>query len=166
MPSTVQLLDAASLLLASSWDMEPADFEARLESFLDESADRLAALRAVHLAAEAQAGAHRAEAERHRARVKGCERTGERVAALAERLLYARRELGESTTVPGVARLQLDGGKAPLAFAPGFVAAALPLHLCHVETSPDRDAIRAAIERGVTVPGVTLGTRGEGLRWA
>ena len=66
--------------------------------------------------------------------------------------------------LPG-ARLQTNGGAVPLRYAEGFDVGALPFALQRVTVEPNPDAIRAALERGETLPGVTLGERGRALRW-
>jgi hypothetical protein len=164
--TTVQLLDAATLLLVSSWDMEPAEFDERLAAFLAESADKLAAMRAVVRAAQAQGAAHKAEAAMHLGRVRAANSTTERIAEMACALLRARREIGESTTIAGVVRLQVNGGLVPLVYAAGFDPALLPAELRRVRYEADAEAIRDALARGEAVPGVTLGERGESVRWA
>ena len=42
--TTSQLLDAATLMLVGSAELSPEDFDARLASFVEESADKLAKL--------------------------------------------------------------------------------------------------------------------------
>lgn len=164
--TTAQLLDAAALMLATSWEMSPEEFDERLGAWLDESADKLAALRAVAKAAEAMAAAHKAEAEAHAARVKQGKATVERAKERAYALLCAMREAGGEASVPGVARIQKNGGKPPLVFAPGFDVGALPDACKRVVVEPDNDAIRRALEAGIAIDGVTIGEAGEGVRWA
>lgn len=164
MSTTLDLVRAADLLLATSWEMTPEDFEARLAAFVDESDDKFAALRAVHVAAGKDAAMAKAEADRFTAARKAAERVGERVADLAGRLLRARRELGEEPAVRGVARLQRNGGARPLVYDATFDEAALPERLTRRVVDPS--ALRAAIEAGEAVQGVTLGEVGEHVRFA
>jgi hypothetical protein len=89
-------------------------------------------------------------------------------AALADRLKERLKEAMEAT-----GKLKLDtprfklsvagnGGKQPLEVA--VEPTALPQEFQAVEVRANKDAIRAALEAGVTVPGCTLLPRGTGLR--
>jgi hypothetical protein len=162
MPTTYDLLGAANLLLATSADMTADEFDARLAAFIDESADKMAALRAVAKAAAATEAMHKDEAAGHAARAKSAGARADRAKERAYVLLCAKRELGEEPKVPGVARIQANGGKAPIVL---LDADAIPDHLVVVERHPNAAAIRAALERGEDVPGCALGERGEGVRW-
>lgn len=165
MPTTYDLLSAAALFLATSGELEPEEFTARLDAFLAESGDKLAALRAIAKAAAATEAMHREESAGHDARANRAAATEDRMRDLAYQLLAARRELGEDPKVAGVARIQRNGGKAPLLGLDTLDADTLPGDLVVVTRRPDVAAIRAVLDAGGTVPGVTLGERGEGVRW-
>jgi hypothetical protein len=110
-----------------------------------------------------------ARVEARRAAALALEEAAEREERAAERIrayvLQAMQEAG----VPRLAgetcewRRQRNGGKVPL-----VVEAAAPelpdaFVRTKVVTEPDREAIRAALERGEDVPGCRLGERGERL---
>ena len=80
----------------------------------------------------------------------------------AVELLEAAELVGELLTG---ARLQANGGKAPLVYAADFVAGDLPYDLQRVRVEPNADAIRAAIAKGEAVYGVAVGEAGRHLRW-
>lgn len=169
MPTTYDLLVIADSFLAGSWELTEEEFATRLESFVGESADKLAALRAVHTQLTARAATCKAEAERLTAGRKSAERQDARVTALAYALLAKMRELGEKPAVEGVARIQANGGKAPLVGLDTLTEDQirdLPFDLVRIERRPDADAIRKVLESGGTVPGVRIGERGEGVRFA
>ena len=160
--TTSELIHAAALMVETSWEMTPEEFAERLESFIAESTDKLAALRAVCKAAEGRATVCKAEAAAYSAAAKRHSANAERVKARATALLEAAEATGEE--LPG-ARLQLNGGVAPLVYAEGFDVNALPMVYWRVEVTPNADAIRKALEAGETLPGVTIGERGRSLRW-
>lgn len=160
--TTAQLIHAAALMVEASWEMTPEEFNERLEAFVAESADKLAALRAVCKAAEGRAAVCKAEADAYTAAAKAHKSNAERAKARAFALMEAAEAAGE--TLPG-ARLQANGGALPLRYAEGFDVGTLPFALQRVTVEPNPDAIRAALERGETLPGVTLGERGRALRW-
>lgn len=61
-------------------------------------------------------------------------------------------------------QIQKNGGKAPLIFDDWFDTLALPEDLQDWEVTPDKDAIRKALEEGADIEGVRIGERGESLR--
>lgn len=165
MPTTQELIDRAFALISTSYEYTPEDFDALLASFVEESGDKLAALRAVAKAADATAATHRAEADAHHRRAKAEAAKADRCKERAYALLSAMRDAGEDPKVKGVARLQANGGKLPLVYAPDFAAADLPPAMQRVVVEADTDAIRLMLDNGLPVRGVTLGPRGEGVRW-
>lgn len=160
--TTSELIHAAALMVETSWEMTPEEFEERLAAFVAESSDKIAALRAVCKAAEGRAAVCKAEADAYAAAAKVHKNNAERVKARAFALMEAAEATGE--TLPG-ARLQVNGGVAPLVYAEGFDANALPFTLQRVTVEPNADAIRAALAKGENVPGVVVGERGRSLRW-
>jgi len=162
MSTTHELIHAAALLIETSWDMEPAEFDERLAAFVEESSDKIKALRVVCKLAEGRAATCKAEAEAYTAAAKASANTAGRVKALAFALVEAAEAAGE--TLPG-ARLQPNGGKPALRFVADFDPASLPFELQRVVVEADGDAIRAAIARGVLVPGVDVAPQGRHLRW-
>lgn len=90
-------------------------------------------------------------------------------ATLAQRL---KERLRDAMVATGTTRLQTarfalavqaNGGKQPLVIDPGAVDD-LPAAMTRVVREPDKDAIRAALEAGDTLPGCTLLPRGTSLR--
>lgn len=163
MPSTLDLLTSADTLLATSGDLTPEEFDATLAAWLGDSADKAERLAAVRFAAATKADAHKAQAEAHGAARKRHEATIDRCASMMTALLVARRELGEAPKIPGVARLQRNGGKVPVVIAD---PSAIPLAFCVVPAPvPDKTRIGAALADGIEVPGAVLGEVGESLRW-
>lgn len=165
MPSTYELLSAADLLMAESGELDPADFDAALCAWIGDGDDKLARIAAWHAACEARVERdtkHRAAFDAAIKRNKAeCERAG----VLAFDLLSKRAELGEAPRVVGVARLQANGGKAPLLGLATVDPATLPDDLVVIERKPDVDAIRLALAAGREVPGVTVGERGQSVRF-
>lgn len=157
MATTRELIYAADLLVTTSWEMTPEDFDTRLAAFVEESTDKLAALRAVHKAAEARAAGLKAEAAAYAAASKAQANIAERTKQRAADLFAAAEKAGE--VLPG-GKMQDNGGNVPLVYAPDFDATALPFACQRVSVEADADAIRAALVNGVTLPGVTLGKRG------
>ena len=162
MSTTAQLIHAAAMLVETSWEMTADEFAERLEAFVAESADKIAALRAVCKAAEARATACKSEADLYAIAAKAHGNNADRVKARAFLLMEAAELAGES--LPG-ARLQANGGKVPLVYAPGFEATALPFDLQRVTVEANADAIRAVLAKGGEVEGVSVGAAGRHLRW-
>lgn len=162
MSTTLELIHAADLLIATSWEMEPAEFDARLAAFVAESTGKLHALRVVCKAYEAKADACKAEAKVYSTAGKTAANRAESVEALATMLVRKAAEAGEA--LPG-AKMVGNGGKVPLVYSATFAATDLPFAMQRVVVEADSDAIRAALEKGESVPGVTLGERGERLKW-
>lgn len=162
MSSTLELIAAADLLIATSWETSPEDFDARLAAFVAESADTLAALRVICKAYESKADACKSEAKVYAGAAKSATNRAERVESLAAMLVKKAAETGE--ILPG-AKMVSNGGGVPLLYSATFVAAELPFAYQAVVVVPDSAAIRAALEQGESVPGVALGTRGEHLKW-
>ena len=165
MPTTTQLIDHAHQLIATSYEYTAEEFDEALAAFIDASGNKLAALRAVAKASEAVAGVHATEAKAHAVRVKAEEAKAARCKDLAYMLLCAMREAGEEPNVKGIARIQSNGGKAPIRYAVDFAVASLPAEYQRVTVDVDSEALRAALEAGKAFPGVELGERGEGVRW-
>ena len=162
MPTTADLIHAAAMLVETSWEMTQEEFAERLEAFVAESTDKIAALRAVYKAAEGRAAACESEADLYYAAAKAHGTNADRVKARAFLLMEAAEMAGE--TLPG-ARLQANGGKVPLVYAPGFDATALPFDLQRVTVEANADAIRAVLAKGGEVDGVAVGVVGRHLRW-
>ena len=162
MPTTADLIHAAAMLVETSWELTADEFQERLDSFIAESTDKIAALRAVCKAAEGRAATCKAEAGLYTAAAKAHANTAARAQERAFMLMEAAEHAGE--TLPG-ARLQANGGKAPLVYAPGFEATALPFDLQRVTVEANADAIRAVLAKGGEVEGVSVGAAGRHLRW-
>ena len=162
MSTTAQLIHAAAMLVETSWEMTQEEFAERLEAFVAESTDKIAALRAVYKAAEGRVTACKAEADLYATAAKAHGNNADRVKARAFLLMEAAEMAGE--TLPG-ARLQANGGKAPLVYAPGFDPTALPFDLQRVTVEANADAIRAVLAKGGEVEGVSVGAAGRHLRW-
>ena len=77
--TTAQLIHAAALMVETSWEMTPEEFAERLEAFVAESTDKIAALRAVCKAAEGRAAVCKAEADAYAAAAKAHKSNAERV---------------------------------------------------------------------------------------
>lgn len=60
--------------------------------------------------------------------------------------------------------IQKNGGKTPIITAEDADLNLLPDYMVRVKYEADMEAIREALEEGCTVPGYTLGERGESLR--
>ena len=164
-PTTSDLLHIAHLFLAHSGEMEPDDFEAALASFIEESGDKLGALRAVSLRLAAESQIEAEEAARHTTRKERAAKQADRVKGRARELLEAMEQLGEEPKVKGVARLQANGGALPLVGLDAIDPATLPDALVVIRREASVPAIRAELAAGRDVPGVTLGERGRHLRW-
>ena len=162
MTTTHDLLNTADFLVSEGWQLPAEEFEQRLADFVAGADDKIKALRIVCKLAEGRAATCKAEAEAYTAAAKASANTAGRVKALAFALVEAAELAGE--TLPG-ARLQPNGGKPALRFVDGFDAASLPFELQRVVVEADSDAIRAAIARGVLVPGVDVALQGRHLRW-
>ena len=161
-PTTGQLIQAAAILVDASAEYTADEFSAVLDAFVDAAEDKIRALRFVAKAAESRADALKAEAAAYTAAARSHAANAERVTARAVELLEAAELVGELLTG---ARLQVNGGKAPLVYAVGFIAADLPYDLQRVKVEPNADAIRAAIAKGESVYGVAVGEAGRHLRW-
>lgn len=162
MTTTHDLLNTADLLVSEGWQLTAEEFEQRLADFVASADDKIKALRVVCKLAEGRAATCKAEAAAYAAAAKASENTAGRVKQLAFALVEAAELAGES--LPG-ARLQPNGGKPALRFVDGFDPAGLPFELQRVVVEADSDAIRAAIARGVLVPGVDVAPAGKHLRW-
>ena len=163
MPTTRSLLDSATILLLTSGEIE--DFDAALADWIgvaDTKAERIAAVRraAVDLAAQAKA-----LADEHAAVARRNTTVADRCGGLMDALLRARAELGEGDKIPGVARLQKNGGKAPLLGLGEIDPLTLPDAVCKVTRAPVADLVRAAILAGTEIPGVTIGDVAMSVRW-
>lgn len=161
MTTTHDLLHTAALLVEDGWQLTSEEFEQRLADFVAGADDKIKALRIVCKLAEGRAATCKAEAEAYTAAAKASANTAGRVKALAFALVEAAEAAGE--TLPG-ARLQANSTRA-LRFVDGFDAATLPFELQRVVVEADGDAIRAAIARGVLVPGVDVAPQSRHLRW-
>ena len=160
--TTGDLIHAAAILVDTSADYTADEFAAVLDAFVEAADDKIRALRFVAKAAESRADGLKAEAAAYTAAARAHAATAERVTARAVELLEAAELVGEALTG---ARLQPNGGKAPLVYAVGFVAGDLPYDLQRVRIEPNADAIRAALAKGESVPGVAVGESGRHLRW-
>ena len=161
-PTTGELIQAAAILVDTSVEYTADEFSAVLDAFVEAADDKIRALRFVAKAAESRADALKAEAAAYTAAARSHAANAERVTARAVMLLEAAELVGEVLTG---ARLQANGGKAPLVYAVGFIAADLPYDLQRVKVEPNADAIRAALARGESVYGVAVGEAGRHLRW-
>ena len=162
MPTTGELIQAAAILVDTSAEYTPEEFAAVLDAFVDAADDKIRALRFVAKAAESRSDALKAEAAAYTAAARAHAANAERVTARAVDLLEAAELVGELLTG---ARLQVNGGKAPLVYAADFVAGDLRAELQRVRVEPNADAIRAAIAQGEAVYGVAVGEAGRHLRW-
>ena len=162
MPTTGELIHAAAILVDTSVEYTADEFAAVLDAFVDAAEDKIRALRFVAKAAESRADSLKAEAALYAAAAKSHAATAERVTARAVMLLEAAELVGELLTG---ARLQANGGKMPLVYAPGFDATALPFDLQRVTVEANADAIRAVLAKGGEIEGVSVGTVGRHLRW-
>ena len=161
MTTTHDLLHTAALLVEDGWQLTAEEFEQRLADFVANADDKIKALRIVCKLAEGRAATCKAESAAYAAAAKASQNTAERVKQLAFALVEAAELAGES--LPG-ARLQVNSTRA-LRFVDGFDPATLPFALQRVVVEADGDAIRAAIARGVLVPGVDVAPAGRHLRW-
>jgi hypothetical protein len=161
--TTIDLVRAADLLLATSWEVPEDEFATRLDAWTAESTDKLAALRAACKLAEGREAACKAEAATWTAASRGAGNRAARIKDLARVLYCAAREAGQD--LPG-GRMQPNGGAVPVVLDEGIDPAALPPQYQRVVVTADVDAIRAALLRGEVIPGATLGERGEHFRWA
>ena len=165
MPTTAALLQSANVLLVTSGDLEPDAFDAALAAWLGDSADKAERIAAFRAASVSRAALHKEQEAAHAAIRKRHEAAAERCGHLMTALLVTRRELGEEPKIPGIARLQRNGGKPPLIGLDAVDTATLPDSVCKVERKAVSDLVRAAILSGVDIPGVYIGEAGEGVRW-
>jgi hypothetical protein len=163
-PTTYELLNAADRLMSEAAEMEIDAFDARLTAWLGDGDEKLTRLAAWSRAAAAREARDTEQRDAYNVAIERSKREQERAKALALDLLTKREELGDAPAVPGVARLQANGGKPPLVI---LDPAAVPPAWCRpaVSPGPDTDRIRAALDAGETIPGVTLGERGRHVRW-
>lgn len=163
MPTTTELL-ANARALADAWaDLDADDLDRELSAYAGTSDDKIRALRSVAMAADSAAALYEAEAAPLLAVAAAHKRTVARVKASALALLQARRDLGLPVKIPGVVSLAGNGGVLPLIIAD---PKAVPYEYTRTITEPDTALLRAALESGETIPGVSLGARGESARWA
>ena len=112
---------------------------------------------------EADMEALKAESERLTAKRKVLENN-------VNRLKKAMFDSMKATNTPKVkgtlftVAIQRNGGKTPVVQAPDVDLSKLPDELVVVTEKPNLDAIREALEAGLTVEGFTLGERGESIR--
>lgn len=163
MPTTADLLTLARSLTDAWADLEPDDLDRELAAFADTSDDKIKALRAVFVTATAQADLYTAEAAALLAVAAAHKRTADRVKASTRALLLARKELGMDTKIPGVVSLVGNGGVLPLNIEEGAV---IPYEYTRTITEPDTALLRAALDTGTVIPGVSYGERGVSARWA
>lgn len=164
--ATVYELTAAAARMVALWqdgEMTDEELAVNLDSFLDAAGDKLSALRAVVIRAEAEADLLKREAALLTDRRKRAESVVERCTARAGDLLAAMRDAGQAPKVPGVVSLATNGGKLPVVVTDPEL---IPIRFQRVQVTPDTDKIRAALEAGADVPGCALGERGESVRWA
>ncbi len=151
--------------MADAADLDPADFDAALASWLGDGDDKLARIAAWRAAALARFERDSKQRDAYDDAMRRSKAEGERAKALAFEILSKRAELGEAPRVVGVARLQANGGKAPLLGLATVDAATLPDDLVIIERRPDIEAIRLALAAGREVPGITVGERGFSVRF-
>ena len=163
MPTTADLLTLARALTDAWADLEPDDLDRELAAFGDVSDDKIKALRAVFVTATAQAELYRVEAAALMTVSKAHLRTADRVNASAKALLLARKDLGMDTKIPGVVSLVGNGGALPLIIADPKT---VPYEYTRTITEPDGALLRAALDTGEVIPGVSYGERGVSARWA
>lgn len=163
MPTTADLLTLARSLTDAWADLEPDDLDRELAAFADTSDDKIKALRAVFVTATAQAEIYTAEAAALLAVATAHKRTADRVKASTRALLLARKELNMDTKIPGVVSLVGNGGALPLIIAD---PKAVPYEYTRTITEPDPALLRAALDTGAVIPGVSYGERGVSARWA
>ena len=163
MATTADLLTLARALTEAWADLESDDLDRELAAFAGTSDDKIKALRAVFVTATAQAGLYTAEADALLAVAATHQRTANRVKASAKALLLARKELGMDTKIPGVVSLVGSGGVLPLLIAD---PKAVPYEYTRTIVEPDSALLRAALDTGEVIPGVSYGERGVSARWA
>ena len=130
-----------------------------LDNALEEKADDYCGLiRELEVRAEARAG----EAKRIRALADADANLAQR---LKERLKSAMETTGrlKMATARFALTVAQNGGKQPLEIDPTAIAV-MDDALVVLERKPNRDAIRAALEAGESVPGCALLPRGTSLR--
>ena len=166
MPSTYDLLSAAARLLDTAPDYDtPEAFDAAVAAWLGEGDQKLINLAAWCRANEAAVKRDTEQRDLYDAAIRRSKRLAEGAKAMAFDLLAARMELGEAPKVPGVARLQRNGGKAPLLGLDGIDARELADELVVISRTPNTDAIRAFLATGEALPGVSIGEPGMHLRF-
>jgi hypothetical protein len=165
--SAFLLRSMAEQLAATSWEMEPADFDAHLANLLDTIEDKGALLAAYMrvqqdrvLAMEAEAAPFLAAAAKARAQV-------ETTKTKAFALLEAVEACGEEPKLKGVGWqmwIQGSGGKAKMEVVdPLAVPAEFYTQPPTPPTPPayvDQAKVEAALARKETVPGVVILPRG------
>lgn len=166
MPSTYDLLLAADRLMLSASDYEdPEEFDRAVAAWLGEGDEKLVRLAAWVRANEAAIQRDTTQREAYDAAIKRSRARVEAGKGMAYGLLHARMELGEAPKVPGVARLQKNGGKAPVVGLEAVDPRELADDLVRVTRTPDPDAIRAYLAAGGTLPGVHIGEPGMHVRF-
>lgn len=113
---------------------------------------------------EMESAAAKAEADQWAAKARS--RTN-RVEYLKRRLLDHLTRTGQSkakTATGRVVAVVANGGAVPIALATDVTADAFPDRLCRIRREIDRDAIRAVLEAGESIPFATFGERGKHLR--
>ena len=163
MPTTADLLANARALTEAWADLESDDLDRELAAFAGTSDDKIKALRAVFVTATAQADLYTAEAVALMTVSKAHIRTAGRVNASVKALLLARKDLGMDTKIPGVVSLVGNGGALPLIISD---PKAVPYEYTKTTVEPDGALLRAALDTGEVIPGVSYGERGVSARWA
>ena len=90
-------------------------------------------------------------------------RTADRVKDSVKALLLARKDLVMDTKIPGIVSLVGNGGVLPLIIADPRV---VPYEYTRTIVEPDNALLRAALDTGEVIPGVSYGERGVSVRWA
>jgi len=157
------LEDLLDLAMESGAEADAAAIDAwldELQGCLADKLGRVARWRATELAL---AAAGKAEAKRLTDRAKVREARVERVEAAVQALM---ERLGAKRVDTDVATfsLQKPGGKDPVVVDDSVDLATLPLDCVKETLSPVKDAIRARLEAGETLPGCTIQERGLALR--
>jgi hypothetical protein len=167
MPTTHELLSAAQRLILDSAEMDPDAFDALVSEWAGSGDDKAARLAAVHKAIAGRLAAYEAERDAFAALAKRAKADAERIKGNVAALLMQREELGLDPKIPGVARLQNNGGAVPLVidFDINPKTEDLPEDCRRIMWVADNEAIRAALASGREIPGIRLGERGRSVRF-
>ncbi len=163
---TSEALAIESLLEEMGGEIPDAEIEAAIDRILAEHADDLHAKLDGYVALIASYQAHaevrRAEAKRYQLLAQEAEH---KEAKLKERLLLLFERTGRTKVETAHHKISVvkNGGKQPLILL-GESAEQLPEEFRIVTYSPDKDAIRAALDSGAQLEFAVLCERGTSLR--